>query len=93
MIRSRKLETCDDARTSAAIHASTGKNERPRMVVQTHHNPTATTSPTNPLLRLEYFEIVDPATMQPVEEVARPVRVAAAMWVGTTRLIDNILVS
>ncbi len=49
--------------------------------------------PPNPLLRLEYFEIVDPATMQPVEEVARPVRVAAAMWVGTTRLIDNILVS
>jgi pantothenate synthetase len=31
--------------------------------------------------------------MQPVEEVAPPVRVAAAMWVGTTRLIDNILVS
>ncbi len=49
--------------------------------------------PPNPLVRLEYFEIVDPATMQPVEEVARPVRVAAAMWVGTTRLIDNILVS
>jgi pantoate--beta-alanine ligase len=49
--------------------------------------------PPNPLLRLEYLEIVDPATMQPVEEIARPVRVAAAMWVGPTRLIDNILVS
>ena len=49
--------------------------------------------PSDPSLRLEYFEIVDPATMQPVEEVVRPVRVAAAMWVGTTRLIDNILVS
>ena len=43
-------------------------------------------------VRLEYFEIVDPATMQPVEQIAPPVRVAAALWVGSTRLIDNILV-
>ena len=30
--------------------------------------------------------------MQPVEDVNRPVRVAGAMWVGSTRLIDNVLV-
>ena len=44
-------------------------------------------------VRLEYLEIVDPATMQPVDEVDRPVRVAGALWVGSTRLIDNILVN
>jgi pantoate--beta-alanine ligase len=44
-------------------------------------------------LRLEYLEIVDPATMQPVEEVSRPVRIAGAIWLGSTRLIDNVLVS
>ena len=43
-------------------------------------------------VRLEYLEIVDPATMQPVTEVAAPVRIAGAMWVGNTRLIDNLLV-
>ena len=48
--------------------------------------------PSNPTLRLEYLEIVDPETLQPVEEITRPVRVAAAMWVGNTRLIDNLLI-
>ena len=40
---------------------------------------------------LEYLEIVDPATMQPVDTVAGAVRIAAAIWVGSTRLIDNLL--
>ena len=48
--------------------------------------------PQNTSLRLEYLEIVDPATMQPVDDVVGPVRVAGAMWVGKTRLIDNLLV-
>jgi pantoate--beta-alanine ligase len=43
-------------------------------------------------VRLEYLEIVDPATMQPVDEISAPVRVAGALWVGSTRLIDNVLV-
>jgi ribosomal protein S18 acetylase RimI-like enzyme len=47
--------------------------------------------PHNPSLRLEYLEIVDPETMQPVDMVNGPVRVAGAMWVGSTRLIDNLL--
>ena len=34
----------------------------------------------DPPLRLEYLEIVDPVDMQPVERIARPVRVAAALW-------------
>jgi len=42
--------------------------------------------------RLEYLDIVDPGTMQPVDRIDRPVRVAGAIWVGATRLIDNILV-
>ena len=43
-------------------------------------------------VKIEYLDIVDPATMQPVERVAAPVRVAGAVWVGSTRLIDNVLV-
>src|SRR5437870_10371102 len=43
-------------------------------------------------VRVEYLEIVDPEDMQPVATVTGPVRIAAAVWLGTTRLIDNILV-
>jgi pantoate--beta-alanine ligase len=46
--------------------------------------------PADPRLRLEYLEIVDPETIQPVERITGPVRVAAALWVGSTRLIDNV---
>ena len=45
----------------------------------------------NPSLRLEYLDIVDPGDLQPVERIAGPVRVAGALWVGSTRLIDNVL--
>jgi pantoate--beta-alanine ligase len=44
-----------------------------------------------PRMRVEYLEIADDAEMQPVERIAGPVRVAAAVWVGQTRLIDNLL--
>jgi pantoate--beta-alanine ligase len=40
-------------------------------------------------VRVEYLEIVDPEDMQPVGIVTGPVRIAAAIWLGTTRLIDN----
>ena len=36
-------------------------------------------------LKLEYLEIVDPTTMQPVDEISGPVRVAGALWVGSTQ--------
>ncbi len=43
-----------------------------------------------PAIRVEYLEVVDPERMQPVERVVGPVCVAAAVWIGSTRLIDNI---
>jgi pantoate--beta-alanine ligase len=46
--------------------------------------------PSDARLRLEYFEIVDPIDFQPVEQVTGPVVAAGALWVGTTRLIDNM---
>lgn len=41
--------------------------------------------------RIDYVELVDAETMEPVAAVDRPVLLAAAAWVGDTRLIDNIL--
>jgi pantoate--beta-alanine ligase len=43
-----------------------------------------------PLLRVEYLEVVDAASMRPVDEFRGPVRIAAAVWAGETRLIDNV---
>jgi pantoate--beta-alanine ligase len=43
-----------------------------------------------PLVRVEYLEVVDPGEMQPVTIVSGPVRVAAAIRIGNTRLIDNV---
>jgi pantoate--beta-alanine ligase len=42
-------------------------------------------------LRLEYLELVDPWAFQPVQQIAGPVVAAGALWVGATRLIDNVL--
>lgn len=44
-----------------------------------------------PGVRLDYFEIVDPTTLDPVQELTRSALVAVAAYVGNTRLIDNIL--
>jgi pantoate--beta-alanine ligase len=44
----------------------------------------------SPLIRVEYLEIVDPDELQPVSTIDRPARIASAIWLGTTRLIDNI---
>jgi pantoate--beta-alanine ligase len=44
-----------------------------------------------PEFRVEYFEVVDPVHMQPVLEIAGPVRIAVAAYLGSTRLIDNVL--
>jgi pantoate--beta-alanine ligase len=46
-----------------------------------------------PALRVEYLEIVDPATFRPVETSAGEMRIVAAVWLGEVRLIDNLLVS
>ncbi len=43
------------------------------------------------LVRLEYLEIVEPDDMTPLDRIAGPVRIAIAAWLGSTRLIDNVL--
>lgn len=44
---------------------------------------------TEPLAKIDYISIVDAKTMQPVQEVTVPVLVAMAIYIGSTRLIDN----
>lgn len=42
-----------------------------------------------PLAKIDYISVVDANTMQPVQKVISPVLVAMAVYIGTTRLIDN----
>ncbi len=43
-----------------------------------------------PLARIDYVKIVDQLTMQQVEIIDRPVLCAIAVYIGKTRLIDNV---
>jgi pantoate--beta-alanine ligase len=44
-----------------------------------------------PAVRLDYFVIVNPDTLDPVCDIASGALVAVAVYVGATRLIDNLL--
>jgi len=46
-----------------------------------------------PSVRLDYFEIVDRHTLDPLSDVSAGALVAVAAYVGSTRLIDNIVVT
>ncbi len=45
----------------------------------------------SPALKIDYVEIVDPATLEPVSDIRGGALIAVAAWVGKTRLIDNAL--
>jgi pantoate--beta-alanine ligase len=45
----------------------------------------------NPAVRLDYFEAVDPDTLEPKPAVNGPTLIAVAAFVGNTRLIDNVV--
>ncbi len=46
---------------------------------------------TEPLAKIDYVEIVDWNTLEPVEVIEKTVLVAIAVYIGKTRLIDNFI--
>ena len=46
-----------------------------------------------PKVRLDYLEIVDPDTLEPVERISGKSLLAVAAHVGSTRLIDNLVLA
>ncbi len=44
-----------------------------------------------PAVRLDYFEVVNPDSLEPVADISGGALVAVAAWVGSTRLIDNLV--
>jgi pantothenate synthetase len=47
----------------------------------------------HPPFRIDYVELVDPATLQPLKRAQPPALLAAAVFLGKTRLIDHIYIS
>jgi len=48
---------------------------------------------TDPLARVDYAAVVDPDTLLPIADTSRGALVAVAAWIGSTRLIDNLLLA
>jgi pantoate--beta-alanine ligase len=45
-----------------------------------------------PSARLDYFEIVDPDSLEPLATISNRALIAVAAFIGKTRLIDNVIV-
>jgi pantoate--beta-alanine ligase len=61
---------------------------------RTLNEPVSVSNPKavlNENVRIDYIEIVDPDSLDPVDEITRKSLVALAAYVGSTRLIDNTL--
>jgi pantoate--beta-alanine ligase len=46
-----------------------------------------------PLARVEYLELVDAETLEPIDHLDRPALLALAVFIGRTRLIDNVVLA
>jgi pantoate--beta-alanine ligase len=46
-----------------------------------------------PGARIDYVELVDAESLEPVKNLRQPMRLAVAVFLGKARLIDNIPVS
>ncbi len=43
-----------------------------------------------PLAKIDYIQIVEPENLRPVKTIQKEALIALAVWIGKTRLIDNI---
>ena len=75
---------------SRALRAAVSAIDHGERSTEFLRNAAQTIFSHHPEARLEYFEITDPDTLAPVERITGPVLIAAAMWLGSTRLIDNM---
>jgi len=91
--RNRRLDSCERELATALFQALSVAGDAIRAgesdAAEVKRRAIETV-PVNPSLRVEYLEVVNPDTMQPVARIDGPVVVAGALWVGNVRLIDNI---
>lgn len=87
--------TADDRRKAPALFASlraaralfaSGERDAARLLCAARSVLGA-----EPAFRLDALDLVDAESMRPVERVHRPAMLAAAAYLGSTRLIDNVI--
>ncbi len=66
--------------------AAAGEQDGARLLAAAREIIAAT-----PNTRLDYLHLVDPETLQEIPRLQGAARMLAAAWVGSTRLIDNLL--
>src|SRR5262249_2413800 len=76
-----------------ALHAAADAVERGERDAQALRDLVVARVAAKPGVRLDYAEVVDAATLQPIERLERDTLVALAAFVGTTRLSANVAVS
>lgn len=74
---------------SHAIHLAEIAVQRGEVSARAIRQLVTTTIATEPRARLDYVAVVDPDTLRSVEQVTAPTLLALAVFVGSTRLIDN----
>jgi pantothenate synthetase len=82
----KKLATVLPIALFAARDLIRSGERRPDVVVQS----VAQKFRMDPRTRLEFFSVVDPETLQPVDHIQGTVLITAAMWLGDTRLVDHM---
>ena len=75
---------------AAALHAALKLIEQGERSADVIRRSAAALIAPYPEAKLEYFEISNIDTLQPVDRIEGPALIAGAMWLGTTRLIDNV---
>ena len=92
--RNRYLSAAERKRAlvlSEALEAAKDLACRGETSAQVLRNAMRRFFPGDPHLRLDYAAVVDTDTLLPIEDVLDGALVAIAAWVGTTRLIDNLV--
>lgn len=96
-LSSRNAHLSSEERRAALI-LSAGLREAEKMIGRGERNAAAVISRikevigAEPPARIDYMEIVDPRTLDSLEEILNDALIALAVFVGKTRLIDNLVV-
>ncbi len=74
------LKKAEEMFRNGEIHAARLREEMKNVVLSV------------PEVHVDYLEVVDAETLEPLEKVDRRTLLAGALWLGKARLIDNIIV-
>jgi pantoate--beta-alanine ligase len=95
--RNRYLNPTERAAAAALYqalqHVATALRTRTQPITQVLAEAQDWLRAQSPVIRLDYLDVVDPTTLDSLADTPfrTPAAVVVAAWVGTTRLIDNIM--